>query len=341
MDNGRICRRKTGRICLILITLLLLSAQLRVSAGEGMWIPLLIEKYHIGMMKEAGLRLDAEDIYSINQDCLKDAVVIFGGGCTGEMISSEGLLLTNHHCGEGEIQSHSSLEHDYLSNGFWAMSREEELPNDGLTVTFLRYMEDVTDQMKEGINRGMEAGEIQSIMDENREEIMQKATEGTHYHASVREFYYGNAYYLFVYEQFKDIRLVGAPPVSIGNFGGDRDNWIWPRHTGDFSLFRVYADENNKPAEYSPSNRPYTPRKYLEINAGGIAEGDFTMILGNPGRTQQYLYSAAVEYLLENSYPRRIALRTTRLQIMDKYMRNSDRVRIQYAHKYRRVSNAW
>lgn len=339
MKNYMKCARKgiTGVLALVL----LLSVHMDLRADEGMWIPMLLEKYSIGKMQEAGLRLSAEDIYSINQDCLKDALVIFGGGCTGEMVSDQGLLLTNHHCGYGAIQRHSSVENDYLTKGFWAMSREEELPNERLSVTFLRYMEDVSVEMEEGLNGDMDPQEAREQIQKNMSSLIRKATAGTHYNAIVRPFYYGNAYYLFVYEVFNDVRLVGAPPEAIGNFGGDTDNWMWPRHTGDFSMFRVYANENNEPAAYDPSNKPYKPRKHLEIAAGGIEEGDFTMVMGYPGSTTQYLYSEAVRYMLETSLPMQIDLRTTRLDIMDRYMRTDDAVRIQYASKYRGVSNAW
>jgi hypothetical protein len=327
----------TGMLAIVL----LLSVHMNLRADEGMWIPMLLEKYSIGKMQEAGLRLSAEDIYSINQECLKDALVIFGGGCTGEMVSADGLLLTNHHCGYGAIQRHSSVENDYLTNGFWAMSREEELPNERLSVTFLRYMEDVTAEMDEGLNGDMDPEEVREQIQKNMSSLIRNATEGNHYNAIVRPFYYGNAYYMFVYEVFNDVRLVGAPPEAIGNFGGDTDNWMWPRHTGDFSIFRVYADENNEPAAFDPSNKPYKPRKHLEIAAGGIEEGDFTMVMGYPGSTTQYLYSEAVRFMLETSLPMQIDLRTTRLDIMDRYMRSNDAVRIQYASKYRGVSNAW
>jgi hypothetical protein len=321
--------------------LLLQAGWMGVRADEGMWIPMLIEKYNISQMQEAGFMLSAEDIYSINQDCLKDAIVIFGRGCTGEMISDQGLVLTNHHCGEGAVQSHSSVESDYLSKGFWAMSMEEELPNENLSVTYLRYMKDVTDQVRQDLVPGMDPQERERQMDLNMGRIIEEEVSDTHLDARIRPFYYGNAYYLFVYEVFRDVRLVGAPPVSVGNFGGDQDNWMWPRHTGDFTLFRVYADENNEPASYDPSNKPYKPRKHLEIAAGGIEEGDFTMILGYPGSTTQYLYSAAVRQMLETNLPLSIGLRTTRLDIMHRYMKESDVVRIQYATKSRRVSNAW
>ena len=323
------------------MAVMLLAGSMQVKAEEGMWIPMLLEKYQIGKMKEAGLRISAEEIYSINNDCLMDAVVIFGGGCTGELISSQGLLLTNHHCGEDEIQYHSSVEHNYLADGFWAMSRDEELPNPGLTVSFLRYMRDVTEEMNLGLKQGMDPQERERTLAKNERRIIRGATDSTHYDAKVSSFYYANAYYLFVYEKFRDVRLVGTPPVSIGNFGGDQDNWVWPRHTGDFSLFRVYADAEGNPAGYDPLNIPYRPRRHLEINTGGISEGDFTMVLGMPGTTRQYIHSGAVRHRVEKEYPLRIELRTMKLEIMDRYMKTSDRIWIQYAHKFRRVSNAW
>ncbi len=338
IKNGTISWRMVIRC---LLATLFTSGSLSLRAEEGMWIPMLIEKYQIEHMQGAGLRLDADDIYSINDDCLKDAIVIFNRGCTGELISDEGLLLTNHHCGEGAIQSHSSVEHDYLTNGFWAMNREEELPNENMTVTFLRQMRDVTMEMKEGIKQGMDPRVKQRQLDLNMGKIIREAIAGTHLNGVVKPFYYGNEFFLFLYEVYRDVRLVGAPPTSIGNFGADQDNWVWPRHTGDFSLFRVYANEKNNPATYSPSNKPYKPRKHLEIAAGGIEEGDFTMILGYPGSTTQYLYSDAVRLLLEKSYPLKIQLRDTRLEVMERYMKSTDQVRIQYANKYRRVSNSW
>ncbi len=325
----------------LIVALAILASGAGLRAEEGMWIPMLIEKYKIGAMQEAGLKLSAEDIYSINRDCLKDAVVIFGRGCTGEMISGDGLLLTNHHCGEGAIQRHSSVENDYLTNGFWAMNREEELPNENLSVTFLRYIREVTEEVTAGTGSGMDPEERERQMKENQGRVIRESVSGTHYEGVVKPFYYGNAYYLFVYEVFRDVRLVGAPPDQIGNFGADQDNWMWPRHTGDFTLFRVYAGEDNLPAGYDPTNVPYRPRKHLEINAGGIEKGDFTMVLGYPGSTTQYLYSEAVKHTMERSLPAMIALRDARLEIMDRYMSQSDRIRIQYATKYRGVSNAW
>jgi len=296
------------------------------SADEGMWIPLLIEKYNIEDMQKKGFKLSAEDIYSINQDCLKDAVVIFGRGCTGELVSDQGLLLTNHHCGYRAIQQHSSVEHDYLTDGFWAMSKDEELPNPGLTATFLKRIEDVTDKTLAGVTDEMSEEERTEKIRENMKAIREEAEKDNHYNASVRSFYYGNQYFLFVYEVYKDVRLVGAPPSAIGKFGGDTDNWMWPRHTGDFSVFRIYADKNNQPAEYSPENIPYKPKKYLPVSIKGINEGDFTMVLGYPGRTYQYVTSDEIQWLKNISNPKKIELRDIRLNVMNKYMATIDKI---------------
>ena len=320
---------------------ILASAFLTVKADEGMWLPSLISQ-RIGDMQAKGFRLSAEDIYSINQASLKDAVVLFGGGCTGELISSEGLLLTNHHCGYAQIQKHSSVEHDYLKDGFWAMDRSEELPNPGLEVWFLDRMEDVTGAVLDGYEPGMTEQQRDSVVRTNSEAIAGKAEkDGTGLRADVESLYYGNQYFLFVYRVFKDVRLVGAPPSSIGKFGGDTDNWMWPRHTGDFSIFRIYADKDNNPAEYSENNVPYIPKKYFKISLEGVSEGDFTFIYGFPGRTQEYIVSEAVRYISEISDPHKIALRTLRLDIQDRYMSASQTVRIQYSSKNAAVSNSW
>lgn len=320
---------------------ILASAFLTVKADEGMWLPSLISQ-RIGDMQAKGFRLSAEDIYSINQASLKDAVVLFGGGCTGELISSEGLLLTNHHCGYAQIQKHSSVEHDYLKDGFWAMDRSEELPNPGLEVWFLDRMEDVTGAVLDGYEPGMTEQQRDSVVRTNSEAIAGKAEkDGAGLRADVESLYYGNQYFLFVYRVFKDVRLVGAPPSSIGKFGGDTDNWMWPRHTGDFSIFRIYADKDNNPAEYSEDNVPYIPKKYFKISLGGVSEGDFTFIYGFPGRTQEYIVSEAVRYISEISDPHKIALRTLRLDIQDRYMSASQAVRIQYSSKNAAVSNSW
>jgi hypothetical protein len=328
------------KIVLLLLITLLLNVRF-ASADEGMWIPLLIEKYNIEDMQEKGFRLSAEDIYSINQDCLTDAIVIFGRGCTGELVSNQGLILTNHHCGYGAIQQHSSIEHDYLTDGFWAMSQEEELPNPGLTATFLKRIEDVTDEALEGVTEDMTEEERKEKIRENSKKIQARAEEDNHYNASVRSFYYGNQYFLFVYEVYKDVRLVGAPPSAIGKFGGDTDNWMWPRHTGDFSVFRIYADANNQPADYSSDNVPYKPKKHLPISIKGINEGDFTMVLGYPGSTYQYVTSDEIKWIKNISNPNKIELRDIRLDVMNKYMNNNDTIRIKYASKNAGVSNSW
>ena len=312
-----------------------------VKADEGMWLPSLISQ-RIGDMQSKGFRLNAEDVYSINQASLKDAVVLFGRGCTGELISPEGLLLTNHHCGYGQIQQHSSVEHDYLKDGFWAMTRDEELPNKGLTVSFLERMEDVTEAVLKGYTPEMTEAQRVELVKQNSEALIAEATkDGKGLRAIVESLYYGNQYFLFIYKEYSDIRLVGAPPSSIGKFGGDTDNWMWPRHTGDFSIFRIYAGKDNEPAAYSEENVPYKPKKYFKISAKGVQEGDFTFIYGFPGRTQEYIHSDAVRYIEEIGDPHKIALRTIRLDIMSKYQSQSQKVRIQYSSKHANVANAW
>ena len=292
-------------------------------------------------MKAKGFKLTAEDIYSINRSSLKDAVLLFGSGCTGEVISDEGLFLTNHHCGYYFIGSHSSVEHDYLTNGFWAMNRSEELPNPGLTVSFLIRMEDVTDRALKGVGDEMPQAERDSMVKANAADVIAKATAGTHYEAAVEPFYYGNQYFLFVYEKFRDVRLVAAPPSAIGKFGGDTDNWMWPRHTGDFSMFRIYADKNNNPADYSKDNVPYRPRRSFTISTAGLKEGDFTMVYGNPGRTMQYVVSDAIDYAVNRGNPAKIKMRTMRLEIMNAEQAKDPATRIAYAAKNARVSNQW
>lgn len=309
----------------LIISLAALALSASVVADEGMWLPCLIGE-RLADMKEKGFELSAEDIYSINQASLKDAIVLFGRGCSGELVSAEGLLLTNHHCGYGQIQSHSTVEHDYLTNGFWAMSREEELPNPGLTVSFLVRMEDVTERIVAG---------------EPTKAIVAEATEGGKYSASVESLYYGNRHYLFVYQVYKDIRLVGAPPSSIGKFGGDTDNWMWPRHTGDFSIFRIYADKDNQPAEYSKDNVPYTPKRHFTISTKGAQEGDFTFVYGFPGTTREYVTSDFVDYTLNYSNPAKIHLRTLRLDIISEAQSKDVATRIMYASKHASIANAW
>lgn len=327
----------------LLITFLLLSTILAPSliADEGMWIPLLIEKYNIKLMQEKGFKLSAEDIYSVNKACMKDAVVLFGGGCTGEVISADGLLITNHHCGYSQIQKHSTLDHDYLTNGFWAMSGDEELPNPGLSVTFLKRMEDVTDKVMMGVTNGMEDKTRDELVNSNIAGIVKDAIEGTGYSAFVRPFYMGKQYFLFVNESFKDIRLVGAPPSSIGKFGGETDNWIWPRHTGDFSLFRIYADKNNKPADYSKSNIPYKAPYHFPISLKGIKEGDFTMVFGYPGSTAEYAPSYHIDMVKNYINPKMIDIRTKKIGIMEDAMNTDPLIRIQYSAKKAGIANSW
>ena len=320
---------------------------LAISAGiaradEGMWLLPLIQKMNADAMKELGCKLTPKQIYDINNTSLKDAIVQFGGGCTGEIVSAEGLLLTNHHCGYGQIQQHSSVEHDYLKDGFWAMNRSEELPNKGLTVSFLERMDDVTAQVLSGYTPDMTEEQRVELVKKNSQALIDEAVkEGKGLRATVEALYYGNQYFLFLYREYADVRLVGAPPSSIGKFGGDTDNWMWPRHTGDFSMFRIYADKDNNPAPYSKDNVPYRPKKYFHISTKGVHEGDFTFIYGFPGRTQEYIHSEGVRYIEEIGDPHKIHLRTLRLDIMNKHQSESQKVRIQYSSKNAGVSNAW
>ena len=325
----------------LILAALLLVAALPLRADEGMWLPVLISQ-RIDDMHAHGFRLTAEDVYSINQASLKDAVVLFGSGCTGELVSRDGLLFTNHHCGFGQIQRHSSVEHDYLKDGFWAMSRSEELPNPGLTVSFLERMDDVTAAVLRGYEPAMTEAQRDSLVKANGDAIVkQVAAPDKGIQARVEALYYANQYFLFVYKVYRDVRLVGAPPSSIGKFGGDTDNWMWPRHTGDFSIFRVYAGRDNEPADYSEENVPYTPKRFFRISRAGVKEGDFTFVYGCPGSTQEYVTSDAVRYVGEVSDPEKIALRTLRLDIQKKYMAQDPAVRIQYASKNAGVANAW
>lgn len=326
---------------IIISGLMAILSVISASADEGMWLPSLIAN-RITDMQEKGFRLSAEDIYSINQASLKDAVVLFGRGCTGELISPEGLLLTNHHCGYGQIQQHSSVEHDYLRDGFWAMSRAEELPNKGLTVSFLERMEDVTGVILKGYSPEMTEEERAELVKRNSDALTAEVVkEGKGLRAKVEALYYGNQYFLFIYREYPDVRLVGAPPSSIGKFGGDTDNWMWPRHTGDFSMFRIYADKDNNPAPYSEDNVPYKPKKYFRISTAGVQEGDFTFIYGFPGRTQEYIHSEGVRYMEQTGDPHKISLRTKRLDIMSRHQAESQKVRIQYSSKHAGVANAW
>ncbi len=310
------------------------------SADEGMWLPSLIQKLNIGDMKQLGCELSADDIYNINQSSLKDAVVALDrGSCTAEIISADGLLLTNHHCGFGEIQAHSSVEHDYLRDGFWAKTKKDELPNPGKTASILVRIEDVTDRILTAGNDTLTKEEQETNMQKVAFEIQKEATKDTHYDARVQSLFNGNRFYLFVYETFRDIRLVGTPPESIGKFGGDTDNWMWPRHTGDFSMFRIYCSPDGKPADYSEDNVPYRPKYHFPISLNGYEEGDFAMILGFPGSTNRYKSSYGISYTMNVTNPVRIAARSLKLDIIKDYMATGQKPTIQYASKYARSSN--
>jgi hypothetical protein len=326
----------------LFVTALVFAFQIRVYADEGMWLLSLIGQVNMDEMTEMGLQLTAEQIYSINQASLKDAVgALDRGSCTAELVSPDGLLLTNHHCGYGEIQNHSSLEHDYLKDGFWAMSRDEELPNEGKTITFLVRMEEVTDRIAPELNEQMGAQERASKVRSLTEAIITEATEGNEYEARVRSMFNGNRYFLFVTETYRDVRLVGAPPESIGKFGHDTDNWMWPRHTGDFSMFRVYTGPDGKPADYSPDNIPLKSKHYLPVSLKGYEKGDFTMVMGYPGSTSRYMTSWEVQESLEIDHPIRIQVRGIKLELMMEDMMADEKVRIQYASKHSRSSNYW
>ena len=323
------------------LLILLIGLQPIAKSDEGMWLPLFVERLNYVDMQKMGLQLTAEEIYSINNSSLKDAIAIFGRGCTAELISAQGLLLTNHHCGYGRIQAHSSVEHDYLSNGFWAESFEDELPNKGLKVTFLERIEEVTEKVLAEVTNEMTEDERYEKIKTIIEEIEIEAKGDTHYKCSVRSFFEGNEYYLFVYEVFEDVRFVGAPPSSIGKFGADTDNWMWPRHTGDFSLFRVYTDKDGNPAEYSEENIPMKPKYHLPVSVAGVEKGDFSMILGYPGGTDRYMTSYGVKMILDTYSPAFIAIRDKKLNVMMEDMQSNPEIRIKYATKYARLANYW
>ncbi|MBL7891089.1 MAG: S46 family peptidase [Bacteroidia bacterium] len=310
-----------------------------LTADEGMWLPQFLKDLNEGEMQKLGCKLTADQIYSVNNSSLKDAIVLFGGGCTGEMVSNEGLLLTNHHCGYGSIQSHSTVEHNYLDNGFWAKNKGEELPTPGLTCTFVVRIDDVTKQVLNGVTDNMDEAERNKLIEKNCKTLEADAVKDTWYRARIRPYFYGNEYYMVVTETFKDIRLVGAPPQSIGKFGGETDNWMWPRHTGDFSVFRIYANEKNEPADYSASNKPFKPRNFLNVSLKGYQKGDFTMTYGFPGRTYEYLTSQGIRMITEISNPISISIREKRLGIWMNDMKANDKVRLQYSSKYARISN--
>jgi len=324
----------------LFITLILTFCVGIVRAGEGMWIPMLLQ-YNEKEMQEMGMRITAEDIYSINHSSLKDAIVLFGGGCTGEIVSDYGLLLTNHHCGYDYIQKHSSVEHDYLTNGFWAMNRGEELPCPGLSVIFLREMRDVTEKVLHNVTDDMTEEERQNNINENITKLIAEVEKTTPYNVSIKPYFLGNEYYLLLNEEYTDVRLVGCPPSNIGKFGGDTDNWVWPRHTGDFSIFRVYADQEGHPADYSADNVPYKPAKHLDISLKGSEQGDFAFVFGYPARTSEYLPAVAVEQEANVIDPIAVDLRGKILDIYNTYQEKDKKVRIQYASKHAGLGNGW
>lgn len=324
-----------------LIFLFFITLSSFVRADEGMWLPLLIERLNYVDMQKEGLKLTAEEIYSINHSSLKDAIIQFGGGCTGEIISDQGLVLTNHHCGYGAIQSHSTVDHDYLADGFWASNLKEELKNEGLTARFLVRIEDVTKRVLEQLNDQMSEADRTAKITQISKSITDEAEKGTGYSARVASFFKGNEFYLFVYEVFRDVRLVGTPPSSIGKFGADTDNWMWPRHTGDFSIFRVYTGPDGKPADYSENNIPLKPKHHLPVSLAGVEKGDFAMIMGYPGRTDRYMTSWGVDQAINISNPTIVSIRAKKLEIMRQDMDADRAVNIKYASKYASIANYW
>ncbi len=310
-----------------------------VRADEGMWIPMLIGKNYDDMVR-MGLKLSKDDLYSINKSSLKDAIVQFGGGCTAEMISGNGLLITNHHCGYGQIAALSTVEKNYLDNGFWAYSLKDELPAKDLTVIFLEDVQDVTDEIMKG-TKGLKGKAWDEKFEEVKKKIEKEASKNDKYVANVKEYFNGNQYLLLTYKKYKDVRLVGTPPKSMGKYGGDTDNWVWPRHTADFSMFRVYADKNNEPAEYSADNVPYKPKKFLPISIGDINEKDYAMIFGYPGRTNRYEVASGLDLALSEVNPSIVNVRAKKLEIMDKHMKADKAVYLKLTSSYQSISNYW
>lgn len=329
------------RIQSYFILFLFVISSLSLRAGEGMWLPHLLKMLNEKEMKSMGMKMSAEDIYSVNKGSLKDAIAHFGGGCTSEVISPNGLLLTNHHCGYGQIQAHSTVENNLIKNGFWAATYKDELHNPGLSATFIDYIDDVTKEALKHVTDKMTATERQSQIDINLANIKKGYKVESYQNVMIRPFFDGNQYFAIVTTTYNDVRLVGTPPESIGKFGSDTDNWVWPRHTGDFALFRIYADKNNKPAEYAPDNVPYKPKHYLPISLDGIEEGDFTLVFGFPGRTNQYLTASAISQTLDVLNPAKISIRESALAITDKYMRKDEATKIKYASKYASIANYW
>lgn len=325
----------------VLLLVISISIFYKGFAEEGMWLPQLLQSLNEKEMKRMGMKINAADIYNISKGSLKDAIVSFGGFCTAEVISDKGLLLSNHHCGFDAIQNHSSIQNNYIRDGFWAYNHEQELKNPGLFATFIIRIDDITAAVFNGVTNNLTEKERQTAIDKNIASLKTSVKKESYQDLLIRPFFDGNKYFLFVTETYRDIRLVGAPPSSIGNFGKDTDNWMWPRHTGDFSMFRIYADKNNKPAAYAADNVPYKPKRALNISLDGVKEGDFTMVFGFPGRTNEYLHSSAIEQTVNVSDPAKIAIRTKALQVIDGFMRKDEVIKIQYAAKYASISNAW
>jgi hypothetical protein len=325
----------------LLVLFVIISVSFTTRADEGMWLPWLLQNLNEKEMQSMGMKMKASDIYDIKNGSLKDAICQFGRGCTGEVVSNQGLLITNHHCGFDAITNHSSVQNNLLDNGFWAASKEQELPNPGLTALFVVDVKDVTNDVLQAVTSVLTETERQKLIDANIKAIYDALKVEAGQRAFIRPFFEGNQYFLFIADVFEDVRLVGAPPAAIGQFGKDTDNWVWPRHTGDFSVFRIYADANNRPAKYSPSNKPYIPKKHLSINITGLKQNDFTMVMGFPGRTQQYLPSQAVQQLAYVTNPAKVTIRQQALQVMDNYMRSSVSTKLQYADRYAGIANYW
>lgn len=331
------------RKSILLCATIALLFQPNAKADEGMWLPMLVKRLNYVDMQKAGLKLTPEEIYSVNNASLKDAIVGLGSParnfCSGEIVSSQGLFITNHHCGYGTIQDNSTTEHNYLKDGFWAITKEEEIPA-GFSISILHHMDDVTAVILEEMNDEMSEMERAQAAKPIIDSLVKKNSD-ERYKAVVKSFFAGNEYYMFVYEVFSDVRLVGAPPSSVGKFGGDTDNWMWPRHTGDFTLFRIYANEDNKPAAYSKDNKPYKPKHHLPVNIKGTDKNDYAMIFGFPGSTERYLSSYGVNHKVNVDYPDRIKIRRKKLDLYEEGMNTDEKTKIQYASKHAGVSNYW
>ncbi|MGB0976756.1 MAG: S46 family peptidase [Prolixibacteraceae bacterium] len=324
-----------------LFLLIAVSIPLKSRAEEGMWIPTLLEKYNMQDLQKLGFKLSAKDIYDVNHSSLKDAVVLFGGGCTGEIVSSKGLVLTNHHCGYASIQALSSVENNLLKDGFWAYSQKEELAVPSLKVRFLERMEDVSQIVLKGVDALKDQSKQKELIEERCDALIKQYSKDEFTEVSVKPILYGNQYFMYIYKIYKDVRLVGAPPSSIGKFGGDTDNWVWPRHTGDFSMFRIYATKEGAPANYSADNVPLQSKNHLKIKLGELNEGDPTMVMGYPGKTQLYLPSPAISMYQNVSFPTRISIRDLKLSTWKESMNKDPKVDIQYASKCARTANGW